>query len=134
MTNVNEVLPENRAMQIKPIHNEYDYRAALARVEALMDAEADTPEGDELDILVTLVEAYESKAYPMDTPDPVESIKFYMEQNDMTPKDLQPMIGRLNRVYEVLNHTRPLTLPMIRKLHSELNIPAESLIKEPMHV
>lgn len=121
-------------MQIRPIHNDDDYRAALARVEALMDAEEGTPESDELDILVTLVEAYESKICPMDIPDPIEVIKFYMEQNDMTPKDLQPMIGRLNRVYEVLNRTRPLTLPMIRKLHSELNIPAESLIKEPTHV
>ena len=116
-------------MQIKPIRTEDDYRETLRRIEALMDAEAGTPEGDLLDILATLVEAYERKAYPMDAPDPVEAIKFHMEQNGMTAKDLQPMIGRINRVYEVLNHTRPLTLAMIRRLHAELNIPAESLIK-----
>lgn len=121
-------------MLIKPIRNENDYREALRRLETLMDAEAGTPEGDQLDILATLVEAYERKAYPMDIPDPVETIKFHMERNGMTPKDLKPMIGNLNRVYEVLNHTRPLTLPMIRKLHSELRIPAESLIKASVHV
>ncbi|MDR2892722.1 MAG: transcriptional regulator [Deltaproteobacteria bacterium] len=120
-------------MQIRPIHTEDDYRAALLRVEALMDAEEGTLESDELDVLVTLVEAYEKNLCPIDIPDPIEVIKFYMEQNDMTPKDLQPMIGRMNRVYEILNRTRPLTLPMIRKLHSELNIPAESLIKEPAY-
>ena len=97
-----------------------------------MNAEANTPDGDLLDILTTLVEAYERKAYPIESPDPVEAIKFYMDQNDMTPKDLQPMIGRMNRVYEVLNYTRPLTLSMIRKLHTGLGIPAESLIKEPL--
>lgn len=118
-------------MNIKPIRNEDDYRNALNQIETLMDAQENTPEGDQLDILVTLVEAYERKAYPMDLPDPVESIKFYMEQNEMTPKDLEPLIGRMNRVYEVLNHTRPLTLKMIRNLHGQLGIPAESLIKEP---
>jgi HTH-type transcriptional regulator/antitoxin HigA len=115
---------------IKPIRNEADYRDALARIEALMGAQENTPEGDQLDIFVTLVEAYERKAYPMDLPDPVEAIKFYMEQNEMTPKDLEPAIGRINRVYEVLNHTRPLTLKMIRNLHGRFGIPAESLIKE----
>lgn len=117
-------------MQIKPIHNENDYREALRHIETLMSAEANTPEGDQLDVLTTLVEAYEAKHYPLDLPDPVEALKFYMEQHGVTAKDLQPMIGRANRVYEVLNHTRPLTLPMIRKLHSRLGIPAESLIKE----
>ena len=120
-------------MTIKPIRTENDYREALRRIETLMDAEAKTPDGDLLDILVTLVEAYERKMYPLEMPDPVEAIKFYMEQNGMTPKDLQPMIGRLNRVYEILNYRRPLTLPMIRKLHTKLGIPAESLIKEPLH-
>jgi len=118
-------------MNIKPIHNEDDYRAALRQIETLMNAHENTPEGDLLDILVTLVEAYESKAYPMSLPDPVEAIKFHMEQNEMTPKDLEPVIGRMNRVYEVLNHTRPLTLKMIRNLHGQFGIPAESLIKEP---
>ena len=118
-------------MNIKPIHNEDDYSAALRQIETLMNAQENTPEGDLLDILVTLVEAYERKAYPMNLPDPVEAIKFYMEQNEMTPKDLEPVIGRMNRVYEVLNHTRPLTLKMIRNLHGQFGIPAESLIKEP---
>ena len=117
-------------MNIKPIRNEADYRETLNRIETLMDARADTPEGDLLDVLVTLVEAYERKAYPMDLPDPVEAIKFHMEQNNMTPKDLEPVIGRMNRVYEVLNHTRPLTLKMIRNLHGRFGIPAESLIRE----
>ncbi|CAK7031046.1 MAG: hypothetical protein DELT_02789 [Desulfovibrio sp.] len=117
-------------MTIKPIRGEEGYREALSNIEALMNAQEGSPEGDQLDILVTLVESYERKMYPMDLPDPVEAIKFYMEQNDMTPKDLEPVIGRINRVYEVLNHTRPLTLKMIRNLHGQFGIPAESLIKE----
>ena len=117
-------------MNIKPVRNEEDYRKALAQIESLMNAREHTPEGDQLDVLVTIVAAYERKTYPMDLPDPVEALKFYMEQNGMTPKDLEPSIGRINRVYEVLNHTRPLSLKMIRKLHSHLGIPAESLIKE----
>jgi len=121
---------EVNAMNIKPIRNEDDYKGALAQIEALMDAQEDTPEGDQLDVLVTLVEAYERKTYPMSLPDPVEAIKFYMEQNEMTPKDLEPVIGRINRVYEILNHTRPLTLKMIRNLHGRFGIPAESLIRE----
>ena len=116
-------------MNIRPIRNEEDYRDALHRIEVLMDAQENTPEGDQLDVLATLVEAYERKTYPMDLPDPVEAIKFHMEQNEMTPKDLEPVIGRRNRVYEVLNHTRPLTLKMIRNLHGQFGIPAESLIK-----
>ena len=118
-------------MEIRPIKNEADYRATLKDIESIMMAEANTPEGDRLDILVTLVEAYESKHFPMDLPDPVEAIKFRMEQQGLTPKDLTPMIGRLNRVYEVLNHKRPLTLAMIRRLNQELGIPAETLITPP---
>jgi HTH-type transcriptional regulator/antitoxin HigA len=117
-------------MTIKPIRNENDYRKALVQIETLMNAQEHTPEGDLLDVLVTLVEAYERKTYPMDLPDPVEAIKFYMEQNEMKPKDLEPVIGRINHIYEVLNHTRPLTLKMIRNLHGQFGIPAESLIKE----
>ena len=117
-------------MEIKPIRTKADYRAALKEVEALMAAERDTPEGERLDVLVTLVEAYENKHYRFDLPDPVEAIKFRMEQKRMTPKDLVPMIGRINRVYEVLSRRRPLTLAMIQRLHSELGIPAESLIKQ----
>ena len=116
-------------MQVKPIRTEEDYRDALRKIETLMHAEAGTPEGDQLDILATLVEAYEAKRHALDLPDPVEAIRFHMEQHGMTAKDLQPMIGRMNRVYEVLNHRRPLTLPMIRKLHGQLGIPAESLIR-----
>jgi HTH-type transcriptional regulator/antitoxin HigA len=80
-------------------------------------------------VLVTLVEAYEARHFPMELPDPIEAIKFRMEQTGLTPKDLQPMIGKLNRVYEILNRTRPLTLKMIWRLHRDLNIPAESLIR-----
>jgi HTH-type transcriptional regulator/antitoxin HigA len=118
-------------MEIKPIKTKADYRTALKEIEALMAAERDTPEGERLDVLVTLVEAYENKHYRFDLPDPVDAIKFRMEQKRMTPKDLVPMIGRINRVYEVLSRKRPLTLAMIRRLHGKLGIPAESLIKQP---
>jgi len=96
-----------------------------------MSAEFGTPEGDLLDVLATLVEAYEAKHFPMEVADPVEAIKFQMDQKGLTGKDLEPMIGRSNRVYEVLNRVRPLTLPMIRKLHKGLGIPAEALIQPP---
>jgi HTH-type transcriptional regulator/antitoxin HigA len=118
-------------MDIKPIRTEQDYRAALQEIETLMMASPDTPEGEKLDVLVTLVEAYESKHYVLDLPDPVAAIKFEMEQKGLSAKDLEPMIGKRNRVYEVLNHKRSLTLKMIWKLHQGLGIPAESLIKPP---
>lgn len=118
-------------MDIKPIKTDSDYRAVLKEIESLMTAAADTPEGERLDILVTLVEAYERKHVPLDLPDPVEAIKFRMDQTGLTPKDLEPMIGRPNRVYEILNRKRPLTLKMIWRLHNDLGIPAESLIKQP---
>lgn len=118
-------------MDIKPIKSKVDYRATLKEVESLMRARANTADGERLDVLVTLVEAYERKHFPLDLPDPVEAIKFQMDQKGLTPKDLEPMIGRLNRVYEILNHKRPLTLKMIWKLHRGLNIPAESLIRQP---
>ena len=117
-------------MEIKPIKTKADHRAALKEIEALMAADLDTREGERLDVLVTLVEAYENKHYRFELPDPVEAIKFRMEQKGMTPKDLVPMIGRINRVYEVLSRKRPLTLAMIQRLHNELGIPAESLIKQ----
>jgi HTH-type transcriptional regulator/antitoxin HigA len=120
-----------KIMHIKPIKTDADYRAALKEVEALMTADPNTPEGDKLDILVTLVESYEREHFPLDLPDPVEAIKFEMEQKGLTVKDLEPMIGKSNRVYEVLNRKRSLTLKMIQKLHQELGIPAESLIKQP---
>ena len=118
-------------MDVKPIKTDTDYRAALKEIESLMSAAPDTPEGEKLDVLVTLVEAYERKHYPLDLPDPVEAIKFEMEQKGLTVKDLEPMIGKSNRVYEVLNHRRSLTLKMIWRLHKQLGIPAESLIKQP---
>lgn len=118
-------------MNIRPIKTKADHRAALKEIEALMGAERDTPAGERLDVLVTLVEAYERKHFQFDLPDPVEAIKFRMEQKGLAPKDLVPMIGRINRVYEVLGRRRPLTLAMIQRLHSELGIPAESLIKQP---
>jgi HTH-type transcriptional regulator / antitoxin HigA len=116
-------------MEIKPIRTEDDYHAALQEVESLMSSEFGTPEGDRLDILATLVEAYENRNFPMDLPSPIDAIKFSMEQKGLTPKDLEPMIGRLNRVYEILSGTRQLTLPMIWRLHNELGIPAEILIQ-----
>ena len=118
-------------MDVKPIRTKADYRAALKEIELLMGAEHNTSKGERLDVLVTLVEAYETRHFPLDLPDPVDAIKFHMEQKGMTPRDLVPLIGRLNRVYEVLNRTRPLSLAMIQRLHRELSIPAESLIKQP---
>jgi HTH-type transcriptional regulator/antitoxin HigA len=116
-------------MNIKPVRTKADHRAALKEIESLMNARANTPEGERLDVLVTLVEAYERKHFPMDMPDPVEAIKFVMEQRGLTVKDLESMIGRTNRIYEVLNRKRPLTLKMIWRLHQGLGIPAECLIK-----
>ena len=116
-------------MNIKPVRTKADHRAALKQIESLMNARANTPEGERLDVLVTLVEAYERKHVPMDMPDPVEAIKFVMEQRGLTVKDLESMIGRTNRIYEVLNRKRPLTLKMIWRLHQGLGIPAECLIK-----
>ncbi len=120
-------------MEIRPIHNEDDYKSALREVSAYFDNEPilGTPDGDRFEILLTLVEAYETKCYPIDLPDPVEAIKFRMDQAGLTPKDLVPAIGRLNRVYEILNRKRPLTLNMIWKLHKKLGIPAECLIQPP---
>lgn len=118
-------------MEIKPIRTKADYRATLKEVEGLMRAGRGTPEGERLDVLTTLIEAYERKHFPMDLPDPVEAIRFRMEQQGLAPKDLVPLIGQLNRVYEILGRRRPLTLAMIRALHDELGIPSEVLIREP---
>jgi HTH-type transcriptional regulator/antitoxin HigA len=117
-------------MKIKPIKSDNDYRATLKVIEGLMSAEANTPAGDELDILTTLVEAWERKHFPLDLPDAVEALKFEMEQKGLTVKDLEPMIGKTNRVYEVLNRKRPLTLKMICRLNQQLNIPVELLIRQ----
>ena len=117
-------------MDIKPIRTKRDYAAALRAIEQLMTARRNTPEGDRLDVLVTLIEGYEAKHFPLDLPDPVAAIKFVMEQRNLTVKDLVPYIGQPNRVYEVLSHKRPLTMAMAWKLHKGLGIPAESLIKQ----
>ena len=121
-------------MEIKPIKSAADHAAALQEIALLMSAEMGTPDGDRLDVLATLVEAYEVKHFPMDLPNPIDAIKFIMEQKGLTPKDLQPMIGRSNRVYEILSGARPLTLAMIWRLHEGLGIPAECLIKPPVAV
>jgi HTH-type transcriptional regulator/antitoxin HigA len=117
-------------MNINPIKTEADYDAALERIELLMDAEMNSPEGDELDILVTLIEAYEDKHHPIAPPDPVEAIIFRMEQDGLDRKDLEPYLGGSGRVSEVLNRQRPLSINMIRKLWEGLHIPLESLIKK----
>ncbi len=117
-------------MDIKPIKTKRDYEVALIEIERLMGAKRNSPEGDRLDVLVTLVEAYEAKHFPLELPDPVEAIKFAMEQRNLTVKDLVPYIGQPNRVYEVLNRKRPLTMAMAWKLHKGLGIPAESLIRQ----
>jgi HTH-type transcriptional regulator/antitoxin HigA len=120
-------------MEIRPIKTEADYEATLKEIEGLMAAEAASPEGDRLDVLVTLVEAYEREHYPVDFPDPIEAIKFRMEQQGLTVEDLVPVIGRKNRVYEILARKRPLTLRMIEGLHETFSIPAESLLKHSPH-
>ncbi|MFM6986900.1 MAG: type II toxin-antitoxin system HigA family antitoxin [Hydrogenophaga sp.] len=119
-------------MDIRPIHTEADHKATLKEISSLMESDPapGTPDGDRLDILVTLVRAYEANHFPIGAPDPVEAIKFRMEQSGLSVKDLEPLIGKSNRVYEVLNRKRPLTLAMIRRLHSSLGIPAEVLIAE----
>ena len=119
-------------MHIKPIKTDADYRKTLVEIESLMMAAPDSPKAEKLDVLVTLVEAYERKHYPLDLPDPVAAIKFEMERKGLTAKDLEPMIGKSNRVYEILNYKRGLTLTMIWKLHKGLGIPAEALIKPPI--
>jgi len=114
----------------KIIKNERDYDAALSRMDQLMDADPGTPDGDELDLLVTLVELYENVAYPIDLPDPIEAIKFRMEQLGLKQKDLIPLIGNRSKVSEILSRQRPLSIAMIRKLHSGLGIPAEVLLRD----
>ena len=119
-------------MNIHPVRTKADYKAALKEISALMESDPDlgTPRGDRLDILATLVQAYEAKHVPIGAPDPVEAIKFRMDQSGLSVKDLEPIIGKSNRVYEVLNRKRPLTLAMIRRLHQRLGIPAHILIAQ----
>lgn len=116
-------------MDITPIKTQRDYRRALKAIEGLMAAKRNTPEGDRLDVLATLVEAWEREHFPLDLPDAVAATKHHMDQNGLAPRDLIPFIGSRYRVYEVLNRKRPLTLAMIGRLHEGLGIPAEALIK-----
>ena len=117
-------------MNIHPIRTKADYKRALREVSAYFDNEPEpgSADGDHFEILTTLVEAYEAKHFPIEAPDPIEAIRFRMEQGGLTVKDLVPSIGQPNRVYEVLSRKRGLTLEMIRNLHRNLGIPAESLI------
>lgn len=117
------------ATELRPIRSEADYDAALEEIEHLWGAKNGTPGGDRLDVLATLIEVYEAKHYPMDPPDPVEAIRFRMEQQGLTRKDLEPMIGPRNRVADVLNRKRGLSIDMIRQLHEQLGISAEVLIR-----
>lgn len=117
-------------MNIKPLKTEADYEDALSRINELMDASPDTKEGDELDVLTMLVENFEAVHHTIDTPDPVQAIKFQMEHFGLKDKDLIPYIGQSGRVSEVLAYKRKLTLPMIRKLEAGLNIPARCLIQD----
>jgi HTH-type transcriptional regulator / antitoxin HigA len=114
---------------LKPIRSDADYEEALAETERLWGAPSGTPDGDRLDILATLIDAYETRHYPMDPPDPVEAIKFRMEQQGLTRKDLEPLIGTRTRVAEVLNRRRSLSITMIRRLHDRLGISADVLIR-----
>ncbi len=118
---------------IRSIKTEADYDAALAEITTLMDTEPGTPEGDRLDVLVTLVEAYEAKHWRIDPPDPIEAIKLRMQQRGLSRRDLERVLGSKSRVSEILNRKRPLTLEMIRRLHATLGIPAESLIQPTTH-
>ena len=114
---------------INPIKTEADYDTALAEFDTLMDAKPGTPEGDRLDILVTLVEAYEAKHWQISPPDPIAAIELRMQQKGLSRQDLEKVLGSRSRVSEILNRKRPLTLDMIRRLHSLWGIPAESLIQ-----
>lgn len=117
-------------MEIYPVKTETDYEAALEEIDRLWGSPEGTEDGDRLDILLVLVESYESKHHPIDPPDPIEAIKFRMEQMNLTRKDLESLIGSRGRVSEVFNRQRSLSLPMIRRLHSQLHIPLESLVRE----
>jgi len=116
-------------MEIKPIKSEADYEASLKEIEQLFDAEPGTPSGDRLEVLVTLVEAYEDEYYSIPAPDPIEAIRYFMESRGLERVDLEPYIGSRARVSEILNRKRPLTLSMIQRLNSGLGIPADALIQ-----
>lgn len=115
-------------MTVKPVRNDDELKAAFQRLEAIFQAEPETPEADEMEVWVTLIEAYENKHYAITPPDPIEAIKFRMEQQNLSTKDLESYIGGSGRVSEVLNRKRPLSLKMIKRLHEGLAIPYESLL------
>ncbi len=119
-----------RPFKMKPIHTEAEYESALQRAEELFDSKRGTPEGDELEVLLILIDKYEKDNFPIDLPDPIEAIKFRMDQLQIKPKDLAALIGYKSRVSEILNKKRKLTLDMIRKIHRALNIPTEVLVQE----
>jgi len=116
-------------MNIRPLKTETDYDAALREIERLFDAAPNTPEGDRLDVLTTLVEAYEAQHYPIPEPDPIEALKYYMESRGLTIRDLEPLLGEQHKVLDVLERKRPLSLPMIRRLHDGLGMSADILIQ-----
>jgi len=116
-------------MDIRPIKTKSDYRAALKEVERLWEAEPGTPDGDRVDVLVTLIEAYEAQHFPIPAPDPIAAIEFMIAQKGLSRRDLEPAIGSRGRVSEVLTRKRPLTLPMVRALSALLHIPAEVLVQ-----
>ncbi len=116
-------------MEIRPIKTESDYQAALAEIEQCFDAVPDSPEGDRLEVLTTLVEAYEQRHFSIPAPDPVEAIRYHMESRGLSRHDLESALGSRTRVSEILNHKRSLSLSMIRNLHNRFGIPAEALIQ-----
>ena len=116
-------------MDIRPIRNNKDHEQVLARIALLMSAKRNTPEGDELDVLTTLVEAYEQRRFPIEVTDPIAAIRFRMEQLGLRRKDLEPYLGSRYRVSEILNRKRGLSIQMIRKLHDGLQIPLEALVR-----
>lgn len=120
-------------MRIRPIRTKADYRASLKEVERLWDADPGTPEGDVVDVLTTLIEAYEAEHFPIAAPDPISAIQFMMDQKGLTRRDLEPAIGSRGRVSEVLSRKRPLTLPMVRALSSLLDIPTD-ILAQPYQV
>jgi HTH-type transcriptional regulator/antitoxin HigA len=116
-------------MDIRPIKTDADYQAALDEIQSLFDASPNTPEGDKLEVLATLVDAFEEQHFPIPAPDPIEAVKYFMESRGLTRKDLEPYIGNRARVSEILNRKRPLTLRMIQRLHDTLGVPADMLLK-----
>ncbi len=120
---------KEQVMTVRPIKTEMDYEEALKEIERLFDAQPDTPDGDHLDVLTTLVQAYEDRAHPIAVPDPVEALLYFLESRGLTRRDLQPYLGSRARVAEVLNRRRALSIEMIRRLHDGLGLPADVLIQ-----